>query len=532
MIRLFTIAWLALLLGLPSPGRAEWKEATSANFVVYSEGSEAQLREFAAKLEKFNHVLRTYHGVTAPPSAIKLKVYLFPSIAAVGKMAGGDGIAGYYISRARGLMMVGTRDRGKASSSDARSATLEAGIDAESILLHEYAHHFMFQYFPATYPTWYSEGFAEFWGSSDFLANDVVEIGLPANYRFNSFLFNRWLPLRQLLTAQSYADVPELDLLYAEGWLLVRAAFDDPVRRRQLQAYLNAINGGATYEQAMNSAFGDVSALDNELHAYARKGRFSVLRLPFRKIDVGPIAVRSVTAAEDSMMELAIELGQGILKREAAEFAGKVRSAAGRFPDDPHALALLSEAERLAGKSDAAAAAADRLLAVAPNDPRGLLQRGLAEMERLKAASSKDAKAWNAARQYFVRASRGAPKDPLILEAYYDSYARQGVLPPDDAQGALYTAMELAPSDSDLRYKVAADFEQRAMLEEAIAIIRPVAYVLPHRKGESAKEKKRREEREEKYRGAGEQKRETAREMLQRLERKLAEKRPVRGSAR
>src|SRR3954470_2666196 len=159
----------------------------------------------------------------------------------------------------------------------------------------------------------------------------------------------------------------------------------------------------------MKQAFGDVGALDSSLHSYAGKGRYSVLRLPFRKIDIGPMTVRSVTPAEDAMMELSIELGQGILKRDAAEFAGKVRSAAGRFPNDPFALALLSEAERLAGKNDAAAAAADRLLAAAPNDPRGLLQKALAEMERLKASSSKDAKAWSAARQFLVRASRAAP---------------------------------------------------------------------------------------------------------------------------
>jgi tetratricopeptide (TPR) repeat protein len=201
-----------------------------------------------------------------------------------------------------------------------------------------------------------------------------------------------------------------------------------------------------------------------------------------------------------------------------------VRDSAGRFPGDPFALALLSEAERLAGNRDAAAAAADRLLAVRPGDPRGLLQKALAEMEKLRAASSADPKAWAAARQYLVRASRAAPNDPLILEAYYDSYAGQGPLPPEPAQAALYRAMELAPSDSELRYKVASDFEKRDMIAEAIAIIRPVAYVLPHRKAESAKERKRREEREEKNRTAGEVKRETAREMLARLEARLASK--------
>jgi tetratricopeptide (TPR) repeat protein len=522
MNRSIKLAWLALLACVPAAARAEWKEATTTNFVVYAEGGEAQLREFATKLEKFNFVLRAYHGVTAPPSPIKLKVYLLPSIDAVSKL-GGDGVAGFYVSDARGLMMVGTRSR-PPGAVIARSGPDSVDIDSESILLHEYTHHFMFQYFPATYPTWYSEGFAEFWGATNILPDDVVEVGQPVDYRYGSLVFNRWLPVKKLLTAQSYADVPELDLLYAEGWLLVRSAFDDPKQMKQLQAYLKAINAGVSYEQAMNDSFGDVGELDSRLHSYAGKSKFTVLRLPFRKIDIGPIAVRTVGPAEDAMMAFSIELGQGILKREAAEFAGKVRAAAARFPNDPFALALLSEAERLAGKYDDAAAAADRLLAAAPGDPRGLLQKALADMERLKASSSKDATAWTAARQLLVRASRTAANDPLILEAFYDSYADQGLLPPEAAQSALYRAMELAPSDSDLRYKVAADFEQRDMLEEAIAIIRPVAYELPHRESESAKEKKRREEREEKNRGAGEVKRETAREMLARLEGKLAKK--------
>ncbi|MEO7178383.1 MAG: hypothetical protein ABIW83_06025 [Allosphingosinicella sp.] len=523
MDRLLKLVWLALLMGLPTSARAEWKQATSTNFVVYSEGGEAQLRDFATKLEKFNYVLRAYHGVTAPPSPIKLKVYLLPNIAAVERMAGGEGIAGYYIPRARGLLMVGTRSR-PPGPINARSGPDYVDIDSESILLHEYTHHFMFQYFPATYPTWYSEGFAEFWGATDILPNDVVEVGQPVNYRYGSFEMNRWLPIRKLLTAQSYADVPEVDLLYAEGWLLVRSAFDDPKQSKQLQVYLKAINRGATYEKAMNEAFDDVGALDGKVRAYAGKSRFQVMRLPFKKIEVGPIAVSPVSPAENMMMNLSIELAQGILKRDAAEFAGKVRSAAGRFPNDPFALVLLSEAERLAGNRDAATGAADKLLAAAPNDSRGLLQKALAEMDRLKAASSKDAKAWSSARQLLVKASRAAPNDPLVLEAYYDSYVGQGILPPDPAQAALYRAHELAPSDSDLRYKVAADFEKRDLIEEAIAIIRPVAYVLPNRKEESPKEKKRREEREEKYRGAGEVKRETAREMLARLETRLAAK--------
>jgi hypothetical protein len=97
----------------------------------------------------------------------------------------------------------------------------------------------------------------------------------------------------------------------------------------------------------------------------------------------------------------------------------------------------------------------------------------------------------------------------------------QGVLPPEDAQNALYSAMELAPSDGELRYQLAHDFEQRHMIAEAIAIIRPEAYQVPHRGNESEGERRRREEREIRERQAGRQHHETALEMLNRLEAQL-----------
>ena len=105
-----------------------------------------------------------------------------------------------------------------------------------------------------------------------------------------------------------------------------------------------------------------------------------------------------------------------------------------------------------------------------------------------------------------------------MLEAYYRSFVMQGVLPPEDAQNALYTAMELAPSDGELRYQLARDFEQRHMIPEAIAIIRPEAYQVPHRGNELEGERRRREEREIRERQAGRAHHETALEMLNRLE--------------
>ncbi len=503
---------LLAALALAAPAHAQWREATSANFIIYSEGSEAEIRSFATKLEKFNFVLRAYHGVTSPPSPNRLRVFLMPTISGVQRYA--PGAAGFYIRRARGPMMVGTRRN---------LAARATAIDPESILLHEYTHHFMYQYFPAAYPTWYSEGFAEFWGATRLLDNDVVEVGQPANYRYGSFSANRWLHTRRLLTAQSYADVPELDLLYAQGWLLVRYMFDDTQTRRQVQTYLNAINSGRTYRQAMNEAFDDVGRLNSTLFSYAGRRTLQVVRLPFRTIDVGEISVRTLGPAEQELVHSEILLSRGILASEADDFARNLRAISGRFPDSPHALLMLAETERLAGNNEAASDAIDRLLAIQPDDPRGLMYKGLIEAEALRHAGTDDEAAWDAARTSILRANRIAPNDPLILEAYYDSFAMTGRLPPEPAQNALFTAMERAPSDSDLRYKVAADFEARGMIDAAIATIRPAAYVVPHRGEESERERRRREELEERYRMAGTSRRETAREMYDRLRAQLGQ---------
>jgi tetratricopeptide (TPR) repeat protein len=375
----------------------------------------------------------------------------------------------------------------------------------------------MYQYFPATYPTWYSEGFAEFWGATKFLPNGTVEVGRPAEHRFGSFFANRWLPLGDLLTAQSYADVTEVDLLYAQGWLLVRYAWENPERQRQLQQYLTLINKGIAYRDAARQAFGDVNKLNGELRTYSGRTRFNVLQLPFRAVDVGAVAVRSLSPAEQALFRYEIELSQGVSVSEFSGFASRLRRAAAAHGDNPYALRLLLEVERIAGNFPAAQAAVDKLLAVAPEDPRGLMHKGLLAVDGLVRTKSGTAAAFASARRPIEQAVRLRPNDPLIQEALYTSYAAMGGVPPEDAQAALYRAMELAPSDDRLRYRVASDFEQRGLIPEAIATIRPDAYRVPDRRDESDREKAKRERLEDRNRRAGTSRSETARQMLERL---------------
>jgi hypothetical protein len=272
----------------------------------------------------------------------------------------------------------------------------------------------------------------------------------------------------------------------------------------------------------MDAAFGaDAAALNAELARYSKRNRLEVMRITFPDIGTGTIDIRPVSPARSALMEQEIELGRGLFIKEIELFAARVRKKAQLFPADPDALAMLAEAERISGNKAAAAAAADRWLALRPGEPRALMFKGRLEIDALAAAGSKDADAWRAARKWIEDARTAAPSDPLILETFYDSYAADGSLPPPRAQNALYRAMELVPQDKKLRYKVAADFERRDLIEAAIHAIRPAAFGAHTSEDENEKQKAKREKLEGKWRRVGVPKIESARDMLERLEGKF-----------
>lgn len=504
----FVIA--AVALASSTVATAEWREATTRHFIVYSEGSEKSLRDATAKLEKYDYVLRAVSGVKPAARPIKLKIYLRDNVADVARSMpfGGSGVGGYYSTSPRGPFAVGVT--GIISGSP---------TTGQQVLFHEYAHHFMFQNFPATYPSWYSEGFAEYYGSTRILANDVVEVGHPQQGRYYAFQGNDWLPMKKLLTARSYADVSgKLGLLYAEGWLLVHYTANNPERLKQLRAYLASINSGKSYEDAMTQAFGpDARALDAELRRYASRSRINALVLPFKPIDTGEIAVRALRPAEQALMDADIQMQTGVAAARAEPLARVVRAVAARYPDDVYALSMLVEAERLAGNIPAASAAAERWLAAEPKSAPAAMHVAELKLESLRRAGSRDAAAYDAAREALLRAHKAAQRDPRILRAYYESFAGGTALPPAGAQNALVRAFELVPQDEELRFLVAQDFEQRGMIDDAIATISPAAFQLHGEDAETDKEKKKKEAAEVKYRLAGQRKTETAREMHTRL---------------
>jgi hypothetical protein len=498
-----------------APAYAGWLRAESQHFIVYTQGDEASARNAATRLEKLDALQRSLTGLTRADEAkkanpAKVSVYMLAKTAEVAALAGGD-VLGYYSASVRGPIAVTTREN------DA-----DQTFPAELVLFHELTHHFMFQYFPATYPTWYQEGFADFIGASAIDDSNKVTIGKAVVNRYYSLRGERsrsWIPVGGLLSTKSYDDYgSRIDLLYAEGWLLTHYLNFNKPRAGQLARYLAAINGGKPFAAAATEAFGDLARLDRELQAYAELNKFPISIIPLESSDIGTVAVTPVSAAQSALMQADIRLGSGILASDAARFAQAVAKIATAFPDDPVALRIRAEADRLAGDRADEATTVAHWATVAPRDAKMLMHRAQLAVDALVVEKSGDVAAWNRAHDMMLDAHRAALKDSQILKAYFDGFVAQGVLPPVGAHNALYLALSATPQDNELRYQLAADFEKRGLIEDAIGTIRPAAYAVDDGSEKSEWRKARDKRREAKYRIAGQIDHESALAMLVRLE--------------
>jgi tetratricopeptide (TPR) repeat protein len=457
------LLFAALLLA--APAAAQWREASSRHFVVYSQEDEKDLRAYAEKLERFDSAMRRLNGVPDHPlgPANRLTVYVVPTIASVQRLARSDNVAGFYVGHAIGPVAVAPRK-------------VEDGyrIDPQTVLLHEYAHHFMFQNFAEAFPAWLSEGFAEFSGTARFEKDGAVGFGAAPLERAEGLMSWDALMVEELLgTNPRRLQGAELDSLYGRGWLLTHFLKLTRSRQGQLGAYVAALNTGRSSLEAGRSAFGDLKQLNKELATYVLQRKLPYIRVEAAGIQVGPVAVRELTAGEGAVMELRMISRIGVTAERAKELVPQMRRAAAPFGDDAAVQVALAEAEFDAGELDRAETAADRALAADPKQKDAMIYKGRVKLVR--AAGSTDQEVWKEARRWLIAANRVDSDDPEPLMLFYESYLAQRDRPPAPAVAALIRASDLAPQDHDLRLSVARQHLLDGKAAEAKTALAPIA---------------------------------------------------------
>jgi hypothetical protein len=450
-MRLIAPLLFGYLATLPGTATAAWHVAETAHFRVYADGPEARLRLQAERLEKFDKALRLARGVpeTAPGPAGRLTVYLLADRRQVAALAQNSGAAGAYFPRA--------------GASVALVADLPAddkapgAMDAQAVLFHEYAHHFLATTWPsAAMPLWVAEGWAEFNATATFRKDGAILVGKAPAYRAADLQAPSALPLASILAGTADPVRPEeRAALYGRSWALVHYLTFAPARQGQLSAYLRAIlERGQTPAEAA-AVFGDAAVLERELQRFLGRLRIQGYVLKPTLLAIPPVTLRSLRAGEAAILPVQVRLFSGLGVAAARALQPEAQAIAARFPDDATVQRTLAAVANAAQDYAAGLAAADAALRADPMLVAAHCDRALALIGLAVDTQDRRAERWADIRATIARARQIDPDDPRPPELLYRSYLVTGETPPLEARNALVRAFELAPQDRSLRMQTA-----------------------------------------------------------------------------
>lgn len=462
----------AALFCAAGTGHAEWRRFDTQHFIIYSESSDKRVNELATGLESVDGLMRMATGLPMDGETVKVRIY---EMADEGQVEGAigetnSGIAGFYTSNILGPYAVTLR----------KAYSAEGDFTAELVLHHEYAHHFMLQYFPATYPGWYIEGFAELIGSSKTLPDGKLAYGFPAKHRRDI----SWVDMRDILLKPP-EKVP-FDL-YGQGWAMTHFLTFSKQRSPQLRQYLLALTAGRTPVEAA-SAFGDLAGLNREAHGYLLSGSFEYrpVNIPVRQPvieKVSPVENAEATLIPETIAfnddDLSSYRKPGEREREQKrrdQVLNHLRSKAAQFPNDPYALYLLAQEENANGNKRAAESAADRLLSVQPSHVGGMLLKSMLMSEAAAAmnGSVRVAKATEA-RHLAIAANKADPDNALTYVAFYKSYPAANEPAPTSAVDGLAAAVEKLPGNTGVREMLVDELANEDRFADAMFTLAPIA---------------------------------------------------------
>lgn len=488
------IAVAALAALAAGPAAAEWKRAETAHFIVYGDVPEQTIRRYAQKIERFDAFLRAYYPIEVEHEIPKLEIFLadgrrdmeraYPGI--------GESVAGYYSPNSGRIHAVVDTD----------------AISGDVVMFHEYAHHFMFQMKANAYPSWFVEGFAEYYSTAD-VRPDRIQFGRhhPGRIQALNFGANSWARMEDVLTWRYTPSgrYPAF-LYYAQAWAMTHYFMSTPERTRMLGQYLAAVVRGEDSVEAMQAATGRTpEQLQHDVRMYV-SGPINVLT-PQLEVAEPEVAVTSLTRPESEMAWLDLRLDREPVKQEPADDDGATRkseaqkareareeaehraelirsalAAAGRHRGERMAALVEARARRLTGDLEAAFTALEPLVAEGSSDPEALRLAGavLVDMAEKETAPEAATGRRRAALGYLSRAYEADPLDFRTYLAINDVRRHETGYPNDNDLRTLETATALAPQSFEVRLRLGAAYMSRSMNEAAVITLRPVANS-PHR---------------------------------------------------
>jgi hypothetical protein len=265
---------------------AEWLEASGDHFVIYGDQNEKAIREFADRLERFHSGMSVFlrKPQAKPSPSNRVTVYVVTNEAKVRQVVGAKDqyVAGIYLPRAGASIAIVPKLRGARSQYD---------MSGETILYHEYAHHFMWTLTSRTFPRWFIEGFAEYFASVKFKSGGSIVFGVPATHRAAELAYSRDVPIRTLLEFDGGAGEKKNghDSFYGQSWVLFHYLQTAPERAGQLQKYQQLLATGDTALEAAEGAFGDLDQLEKDMLTFIERSKVTTFVVNPQALKTGTV---------------------------------------------------------------------------------------------------------------------------------------------------------------------------------------------------------------------------------------------------
>ncbi len=468
----YLLALVMLLLAFV-PAHAKWLEATSQNFIVYSDGDGAELQTYTKRLENFHRVLTLMTGLGQASSPNKLKVYLVKNESDI-RQAWVNidyNVVGFYSTQPRGAIAVVAR---------AKSINKFA-LEGETILYHEYVHHFMFQFAPTAYPAWYREGLAEYFATIEFNPDGTIDIGRGAAHRLPALSLADWISIDKLMDGDSsrFTDM-QTELLYAQGWLLTHYMVSDSNRNAQLSKYLHARAQGKSHGEAFQTYFGISStALGEALKQYYRTKKIPMRRLRDFAISDSLVTVRPLTEAQDKSVFAILRADFGVPKHVVATTISKLKSLASEAPDEPGIARALGEFHCSADKTEDGIAMLKTLTQKMPAYQAGWTALASCYLNQPAKEPAARLAQDKLARKAASAGNKLNPDDPLALVQFYRSFRAEPAGPSAMAVQALEISNGLLPQYVPTAMLLAREKGKAGDFDSAVGLLKPIAYS-PH----------------------------------------------------
>lgn len=491
--RVLAVAVALLAACAAGAASAEWRRAETTHFIVYGDVSERTIRTYAQKVERFDALLRAYYPIVVDHEIPKLEIFIAEGRRDMEEAYPGIGasVGGYY----------------SPNSGRIHAVVDTSAISGDVVLFHEYAHHFMFQMVSNAYPSWFVEGFAEYYSTAD-VRPDRIQFGRHHPGRINSLSggANTWARMEDVLTWRYTASGRyRASSYYAQAWAMTHYFMSTPERTRMLSDYLNAVVRGEESVAAMQAATGRTPAqLQTDVRLYA-SGAIDMLT-PQIDIAEPEVTVTSLSPAGSHMAWLDLRLDREPVKQEPPDDDGQTQkseaqkarearedaehradlirdafAAAERYPGERMAMLVEARAHRLSDDPEAAFTALEPLLTEGSTDADALRLAGMALLDLAEKETGESAMGRRrAASAYLARAYEA---DPLDFRVYLGlNRARQGQAryPTDNDISTLEVAVKLAPQSFDARLRLGHAYMARSLNAEAVAVLLPVSNS-PHR---------------------------------------------------